>query len=181
MIFNGKEYRVKLELYRTKGSKNQKLAQYISEETKERRRKFYIVERNDKKYFIKEYTDKEYGGNLGYPTNIEYEFDTTKSLEGDITRRDGVIGAVKAIGRDKNRIMFEYLDGYRKPHISELTAIQRLVYEWLKNKDVKAYDLGINNMMVKTGKKKNGVTQYNVKMIDFEFSADRDPKKEWNV
>jgi hypothetical protein len=182
MTFNGKEYKVIKTLYRTKGSHNQRLAEHISEETKERRRRFYLVERNGRKYFVKEYHDREYGGNLGYPKNIEYEYETTKRLYGDITRRHGTIGVPKVIAREDERILFEYLDGYRKPHVNELQAIHRLVLEWLRSKDIDNYDLCANNILVKVlPKRKNGVTQYEVRMIDFEYSEDRKVRREYGI
>ena len=182
MIFDGEEYEVLRELYRTKGSLNQLLMADSTYDNIEDRRKFYIVEKDGVKYFVKEYTDRNYGGNLGFPENINYEYETTKRLYGEITRRNGTIGVPKTFAIEDNRILFEYLDGYRRPQVHELNNIHRLVYEFLRKKDIDNYDLCPNNIMVKHELYiDNGVHQLQVRLIDFEYSADRNTRKEFGL
>jgi len=153
---------------------NQKLAEHISEETKERRRTFYIVARNGIQYFVKEYTDREYGGKLGFPKNIEYEFNETKRLYGAVETKEGIVNVPKTYALEDNRILFEYLDGYSKSWQGD--RLLALVYKWVSEKRIDNYDLNANNAMIKMIGDK-----LDIKMIDFECSEDRHPMKEMHI
>jgi len=180
MIFNGVEYNIVKTLYRTKGSYMQILTDEKVANTEERRT-FYIVEHEGTKLFVKEYTDRTYGGNLGFPENINYEYETTQRLWEPVETQDGKIGVPRVYAKEDNRLLFEYLEGYKKPSQNNIWAVHRLVYAWLKRRDVYNYDLNPNNIMVKNMAFENGKQKYDVKMIDFEYSADRNPRKEYGI
>lgn len=205
MKFGDAEYEIVDTLYRSRGSQNQQLGPIgeaippsgVAFPNLEERRTFYLVRetadsiykhpvnpdafRHTPFYFVKEYTDPEYGGTLGFPANIEYEFNETRRMKEQGRNEHGMhdIGVVDMIALEGNRLLMEYLEGYRKftliPTGEVAGIVNSLIYEWIMRHDVHDYDLVGNNIMVKSA----GNQKISVRLIDFEYSADRDPKKEW--
>jgi len=183
MKIDGKDYKIKTTLYRTKGSHNQSLGDELPDDRAiETRRRFYIGERNGRKYFIKEYSDKDYGsGELNFPKNIEYEFNETKKLRGSIEVDGGEIDVPRVVAMEDNKIVFEYLEGYKKLANQAFNewgheTIQTLVRAWVSEKPVRNYDLCNNNIMYLSDGE-----SISLRMIDFEMSASRNPKKELGI
>jgi len=177
MKFDGLEYEVITELYRTKGSYAQILTENIPDHRiVESRRKFYIVEREGIKYFVKQYVEKGYGGgDLDYPQNIEYEFQTTRKLKGIVKTTDGEIDVPEVFARNDDSILFEFLHNYDKATLSQITRVAILVREWVKEKRIDNWDMCPNNVMVRKG------AGFSLMAIDFEFSHDRHPMEDYNL
>jgi len=185
MKINGIKYKILKKLYRTRGSENQLLTASIpGSRIIEDRRTFYIVEKDGEKFFVKEYSDPDYGsGELGYPENIGYEHCVTSRLKGEITYNSHNIDVPMVFERDGNKLLFEYLSGYEKLNkagcmkwLDKQLLVDKLVKLWLMNKRVEYYDLCANNTMVRLDGNK-----LSVRLIDFEYSSDRDPKKEFGI
>jgi len=175
----GREYKIVKELYRTKWSKDQRLSEEVPKDRLEDRRKFFVVTCEKNHYFVKEYVDRDYGsGSLLFPDNIVYEANETKRLRGRIEIDGGEIDVPRVIAMEDNKIVFEYLEGYKK--LGEGTfnqqgwdTIQTLVRAWVSEKSVRNYDLCNNNTLYLSDGR-----DISLRMVDFEYSEDRDPKKE---
>ena len=161
--FYGKDYVVVRVFYRTAGSHNQQLTTYANEDT-EYRRTFGLVSRHDKMFWVKEYTQPDYGH------SIIYEFEETSRLQCPTTIDDNEIRTVKMISVQGNRLLMEYCDGYVKLRDAELNPDQRkmvvrLISKWIDEHDVHDYDMCGNNIMIKTE------SNLSLILIDFEYSV----------
>lgn len=163
VVFDSKVYRVQQSLYRTMGSFQQRLVS-ISGDRIERRRAFYVVERNQQLFWVKEYTKPE-------PYHdIEYEFAETQRLHSATCVGSDEIRTVQMFGVENNRLLMEYCDGYVKLHEMSLTpqqqgVVSQLIAKWLQeHPDVHNYDMCSNNMLIKI----NG--SISIRLIDFEYS-----------
>jgi len=163
IVFDGKAYTVRRTLYRTAGSSNQRL---VSRKNRgiEQRRTFYIVERSQQLFWVKEYTKPE-------PYHdVDYEFAETQRLH-SITRIEShEIQTVHMFGIENCRLLMEYCDGYVKLHEISLTPqqqdiVRQLITKWLReHPDVHNYDMCGNNTLIKI----NG--SISIRLIDFEYS-----------
>jgi len=191
LTFNDTEYEI-LETYiRTKGSMDQRIFD-VNEATSsnrefEDRRKFYLVQEHIEAapsdfHPVKkdQFWIKEYCGDLGY--SIEYEYRESSRLSKHTTSLHD-FGYCKAhpaleIDRERNMLLFDYLGDFDNmnvcAHTSTINAINALIVSWVSETPVYNYDLCHNNVMFK--KEKSG--NIHVRLIDFEYSPDRNPKKE---
>ncbi len=163
VIFDGKVYIVRQTLYRTIGSFQQRLVSTKGSKT-ERRRTFYVVERNQKLFWVKEYTE---------PTsyhNIDYEFIETHRLHSATCIGPNEIQTVQMLGVENDRLLMEYCDDYVKLHEISLTSqqqtiVSQLITKWLQeHPDVHNYDMCGNNILIKSN---DGIS---IRLIDFEYS-----------
>lgn len=175
-------FEVEQELWRTKGSYFQETYPY-KPENHEARRKYYIVKsKQGKQYFVKQYFDKAYGGEpLGFPANIEYEYQTTRKLEkSELTSNKGEpwvfnIEVVKVVDYDgKDLLLFDLMpECYAKPFaFSGETwyndfhdSLSEALRGWAIKYNIRNYDMCDNNTFICLSGK-----IVNVILIDFEFS-----------
>ncbi len=170
--FNAKDYTIEQVFYRTIGSHGQKLttAKIV---TTEHRRTFYLVNLKDESFWVKEYTESDYGH------SIVYEFEETSRLHKATTIGENDVRTVKMICLHRNRLLMEYCDGYTKLNDVQLTKDQRilvlrLIRKWIDEHDIHDYDLCGNNILIKI---EGGIS---LKMIDFEYSIGVNKRKWFN-
>ena len=161
--FDGENYIVCGVYHRTKGSHDQRLVTYITDRT-EHRRTFGLVSRHNEMFWVKEYTQSDYGH------SITYEFKETSRLHCPTTIDGNEIRTVKMISVQGNRLLMEYCDGYVKLRDAKLNTDQRkmvvgLISKWIDEHDVHDYDMCGNNIMIKTE------SNLSLILIDFEYSV----------
>jgi len=175
MTFDGEPYRVVEVLHKTMYSTNQKFVSATHKRV-EPRRTFYVVERDGKTYWVKEYTDPKFG------YGIQYEYDETKRLSKSVITDRGTISAVKMLAISGKRLLVEHLEGYVK--FSSMKAnkispavrkgLRKLLRAWVDGTDVHDYDMCGNNTMILDA---DGVLS--VKLLDFEHSGSWNEER-WN-
>lgn len=169
------DYFVLKKLYRTEGSLNQRFTEDVISQT-EKKRTFYIVQKDNKKYWIKEYTDPS----LGH--GIEYEYKETKKLCDPVCIDGHSIKAASVHALKGNRIVMDYYENH-KPYAQlrntltdvEKSLLRKLIEKWLNDSGVKNYDLSNNNTLITFDSDDN----MSVIMVDFERSLDANWPK-WN-
>ena len=168
MLFNDVEYTLLDELYRSKGSLDQRFVEK-DDECVEDRRKFYVLQdpKTERKFWIKQYT-----GEMG---DLHYEHKTTRKHVRPFAVNDtGICRAVRCLDIDLkiDALSFEYLEGFNK--IDEFTPeMLELIKMWFRLHRVRHYDLCPNNTMIGDW---NGKMQ--IVLIDFEPSLDRNAMKD---
>jgi len=136
---------------------------YVTDRT-EHRRTFGLVSRHNKLFWVKEYTQPDYGH------SITYEFEETSKLHYPTTVDGNSIRTVRMISVNDNRLLMEYCDGYVKLRDAKLNLDQRkmvtkLISKWIDEHDVHDYDMCENNIMVKAE------SNLSLILIDFEYSV----------
>ena len=191
MEIGGREFDIVQRLYRTKGSSQQTLHTVPYHKT-ETRRMFYKAESKNETFFVKEYTEKDYGGTLGFPKNIEHEYHTSReygdydtTLKLGATTFDITVSPCKGIILGDDKIVFPYLDGYEKlshwfDNLDGITfdfvcGLAKAAMVWIDDNEVDNYDLCENNTLVNFAG-----TDIDIKMIDFELS-NRHPMEEYRA
>jgi SAM-dependent methyltransferase len=170
MFFENEKYIVNKKLYRTKGSIKQRLVE--EKDNIESRRTFYIVEKDNILFWVKEYTDPS----LGF--SIQYEYDESNKFVDLIIFEGHNISSVRPLALEGNKILFEYCDKYKTlPNTTlneeEKNIVKKLLCLWIDQQDVHDYDLVPNNIMIKKADK------ISIKLIDFEYSEGEN-KEKWN-
>lgn len=163
IVFNNRSYKILQTLYRTIGSHQQILTTIPCNRT-EYRRTFYVVEHSGQLFWVKEYTEPDYGH------SIIYEFEETSRLCKSTIMGKNEIRTVKMVVVQRNRLLMEYCDGYIKLADMQLTRNQRelvskLIRKWIDEHDVHDYDLCGNNILIKIG------DYMSIRLIDFEYSV----------
>lgn len=163
MIFGDKQYVIRKTLYRTIGSRQQKLTTTKNDQA-ERRRTFYVVERDGRLFWVKEYTEPA-------PCHdINYEFAETNRMHATTGVGRDEIRTVKMLCIEGDRLLMEYCADYMKIHEAKLTPQQktlarRLIAKWLQeHPEVHNYDMCGNNVLIKTD------GNISIRLIDFEYS-----------
>lgn len=176
ITINKKKYRILERLYRTKGGKNQKL-QKTMDASSEKNMVFYILERGNIKYWMKEnnFPDSHYHNRSNSIKETKDEFDRGKQCNFRLGTNECEVTTVKYIDYEDNRIVQEYCD-YTPLRESDLTADEKKLLRstlsvWIRLLPVDNYDFGTNNIMVKREEK------LLVKMIDFANSPDKTKEK----
>lgn len=174
MIFNNKKYNIQEKFFRSKEGSNQIL---VSDKQSgsvkvEKRRVFYIVEREGTEYWVKEYVDRGYG-------NIIYEFDETCRLRKFSYIDSNNISTIKIYELEANRLLIKYYKDYYKfkdlkgdMSLENKKMLKNLIELWISESDIRDYDLSENNVLIKTGK------YMSVRLLDFEYSFNKN-KKQW--
>lgn len=167
--FDGKNYIVCHVYHRTIGSHDQRLTPYVTDRT-EHRRTFGVVSRHDKLFWVKEYTQPDYGH------SILYEFEETSKLHSTTEIGGNTIRTVDMISVQGNRLLMEYCDGYVKLGDANLDPDQKktvtqLLSRWIDEHDVHDYDMCENNIMIKVE------TNLSLILIDFEYSIGVNEKR----
>ena len=161
--FDGKDYFVFLVFYRTIGSHNQQLTACVNSNT-EHRRTFGVASRKGELFWIKEYTQPDYGH------SILYEFEETSKLHSPTVLDGNTIRTVNMISVQGNKLLMEYCDGYVKLRDANLSTDQKktvtkLISKWIDEHDVHDYDMCENNIMIKVE------SNLSLILIDFEYSV----------
>lgn len=161
--FDGKNYIVCQVYHRTMGSHDQRLMPYVIDRT-EHRRTFGVVSRRGKLFWVKEYTQPDYGH------SITYEFEETSKLHSPSVIGGNTIRTVNMISVQRNRLLMEYCDGYVKLRDAKLSTDQKktvakLISKWIDEHDVHDYDMCENNIMIKAE------SNLSLILIDFEYSV----------
>lgn len=167
--FGGKDYVIRRVFYRTIGSYDQQLTPYVTERT-DHRRTFSIVSRKGRLFWVKEYTQPDYGHSILYEFEETSKFFYPTLIDGNEAR------AVRMIGIRKNRLLMEYCDGYvklrdAKFNTDQRTMVVRLISKWIDEHDVHDYDMCENNILVTTQ------SNLSLKLIDFEYSVGVNQKR----
>ena len=167
MTVGGRELKVVKKLYRSRGSKAQKLTDTITHHT-ETKRAYYVTKNGTgDRLWVKEYVDPTFG--LG---TIQQEFDRCQQVQGhELVAERLRVRPVKPLAVDGNRFLMEYVDGEpwglfeRKVTRHEASEIVRVLKEWAKTCPLDAYDLSPNNILVI-----EWPDGYECVLIDFEIS-----------
>jgi len=163
VVFDNRVYVVRQKFYRTIGSFQQRLVSARGDKV-ERRRTFYVVERDQQLFWVKEYTEP-----APYH-DIYYEFTETQRLYSATYVGRNEIQTVQMFGVENGRLLMEYCDGYVKLHEMSLTPPQQatvgqLIAKWIQeHPEVHNYDMCGNNILIKIN---GGIS---IRLIDFEYS-----------
>ncbi len=167
--FDNKNYIVCNVYHRTIGSHDQRLLPYVTDRT-EHRRTFGVVSRQDKLFWVKEYTQPDYGH------SILYEFEETSKLNSPTAIGGNTIRTVNMISVQGNRLLMEYCDGYVKLRDAKLSigqkkTVSQLISKWIDEHEVHDYDMCKNNIMIKVD------SNLSLILIDFEYSVGVNEKR----
>jgi len=162
--FPSGDYYVSKNLYRTKGSHNQIITEDNTLGNLEKDTVFYIVERESKKYWVKEHiTDLR---------SIEVEWETCAKHQYSRCYPDNsTFNTVKFFDKNENAILMEYLEGYENLAQVSLNALNKyklckMLYDFIEDTNLVEYDLSFNNVMLKINTNK-----IDVKLIDFDVAC----------
>lgn len=149
MKFDGIEYMVRKRLYKSRGSANQTLSLKSNDRT-EPNKAYYIVERDEKLFWVKERLLPDAPEFIGFGTAKD-EYERLLKVQNVVCELDDItVRAIKIFGFDDNRILMEFCryQTFEKIKKPKLKFVERLVTKWLEKVGLKeTYDLCANNIL----------------------------------
>jgi len=165
IIINGRSYNVLTELYKSAGSVNQVLTDKPIGNV-EKRRRFFIVERNGIKFWVKQRLGLE---SMAYLTA---EFFRLKKYDIIFMVDNIIVRPVRAYEQDDNILLLEYLEGYtRATDYNDKVLVVDFVQRWIKHSNIECFDAHMNNFLVK-----HEAGSIHIVLVDFELYADKSNK-----
>jgi hypothetical protein len=161
IIFPSGTYRIIKRLYKTKGSRRQIITDDKNHPSLETMTVFYIVEKGDKKYWVKQNSDDR-------SANTDSEWARGTEHYDVITHSGGTIGLVKLLEKSNNALRMEYLDGYvniNKTDLFDKQTARILFSKFVDKTELVEYDFSVNNIMVKTDE-----NFLHIRLVDLDVS-----------
>ena len=165
MIINGRSYNVLTEMYKSIGSVNQILTDKPIENV-EKRRRFFIVERNDVKFWVKQRLGIE---NVA---SLIAEFYRMKKYYRKLIIGNVIVRPVVAYEQEDDYLLMEYLEGYvRSTEYDNKDLVINSIKKWIEYTNIDCFDAHMNNFLVK---EEGG--SIDIALVDFELYADKSNK-----